>query len=123
MESFKATLINEIEKLYKKKKIIVAAILSFIIIILGQIAMTCLKSGFGIRAVGSMEFPILVLSLVANTVIPLFTALVTIDCFIGEFSHNTIKVALTRPVTRLKFLQKRPPPDEFLATHLFKIEP
>lgn len=103
MESFKATLINEIEKLYKKKKIIVAAILSFIIIILGQIAMTCLKSGFGIRAVGSMEFPILVLSLVANTVIPLFTALVTIDCFIGEFSHNTIKIALTRPVTRLKF--------------------
>ena len=103
MESFKVTLINEIEKLYKKKKIIVAAILSFIIIILGQIAITFLKNSFGIRAVGSMEFPILVLSVVVNTIISLFTALVTIDCFTGEFSQNTIKIALTRPVTRLKF--------------------
>lgn len=103
MKSFKATLINEIEKLYKKKKIVVAAILSFVIIILGQIAMTCLKSNFGIRAVGSMEFPILVLSVVVNSVIPLFAALVTIDCFLGEFTQNTIKIALTRPVTRLKF--------------------
>jgi ABC-2 type transport system permease protein len=103
MESFKVTLINEIEKLYKKKKIIVAAILSFIIIILGQIAITFLKNSFGIRAVGSMEFPILVLSVVVNTIIPLFAALVTIDCFTGEFSQNTIKIALTRPVTRLKF--------------------
>lgn len=38
--SFKATLINELEKLYKKKKIIVAAIVSFIIIVIGQVAMT-----------------------------------------------------------------------------------
>lgn len=102
MESFKATLINEIEKLYKKKKIIVAAIVSFIIIVIGQVAMTSLKSGFGIRAVGSMEFPILVLSVVVNSVIPLFVALVTIDCFLSEFSQKTIKITLTKPTTRFK---------------------
>jgi ABC-2 type transport system permease protein len=104
MGGFKPALINEIEKLYKKKKVTVSAILSIIVIILVQLTMAGLKTGIGLRGVGSMEFPILVLSVTAVSVLPLFTALVTIDSFSGEFSHNTIKISLTRPVTRLKFI-------------------
>lgn len=103
MVGFKATLINEIEKLYKKKKVIVAMIISLAFIVIGQVIMMGLRSGFGLRGVGSMEFPILVLSVVVNTILPLFTALVTIDSFSSEFSQNTMKIAITRPVTRLKF--------------------
>ena len=103
MAGFKAALINEVEKLYKKKKIIVAVVLSIVFIIVGQLSMIGLRNGFGVRAVGSMEFPILVLSVVSNSIIPLFAALITIDSFSGEFSHNTMKIVLTRPVTRLKF--------------------
>lgn len=103
MVGFKAALINEIEKLYKKKKGFVAVIISLIFIILGQFAVVGLRKGFGLRGTGSVEFPILVLSIFVNTVLPLFTALVTIDCFSGEFSQNTMKIAITRPVTRLKF--------------------
>ena len=107
MENFKVALINEIEKLYKKKKIIVAAVLSLIFIIIGQVIMTGVRSRYGLRGVGSMEFPILVLSVVANTIIPLFTALVAIDSFSGEFSQNTMKISLTRPVSRLKFFSAK----------------
>lgn len=103
MESFKAALINEIEKLYKRKKIIAAAVLSIIFIIFGQIIMIGLRNGFGVRTVGSMEFPMVILSVVANTIIPLFAALITIDSFSGEYSQNTMKIAITRPVSRLKF--------------------
>ena len=103
MDVFKATFINEIEKLYKKKKVLVGVIISLLVIILGQLVATGLSTGFGLRAAGSMEFPILVLSIVANSIIPLFTALVTIDSFSGEFAQNTMKIALTRPITRLKF--------------------
>jgi ABC-2 type transport system permease protein len=103
MLGFKAALINEIEKLYKKKKGLVAVIISLIFIVLGQLTISGLRSGFGLRAAGSMEFPMLVLSVVVNTILPLFTALVTIDSFSGEFSNNTMKIALTRSVTRLKF--------------------
>ena len=103
MAGFKATLINEIEKLYKKKKILVAVIISLVFIVIGQLVIIGLRSGFGVRGVSSMEFPILVLSVVVNTILPLFTALVTIDSFSGEFSQNTMKIAITRPVTRLKF--------------------
>lgn len=103
MVEFKAALINEIEKLYKRKKVLVALIISLIFIIIGQLAMVVLRSGFGLRGVSSMEFPILVLSVVVNTILPLFTALVTIESFSGEFSQNTMKIALTRPISRLKF--------------------
>lgn len=103
MVGFKAALINEIEKLYKRKKVLVAAIVSLIFIILGQLSVVVLRSGFGLRGASSMEFPILVLSVVVNTILPLFTALVTIDSFSGEFSQNTMKISITRPVTRLKF--------------------
>ena len=65
--------------------------------------MIVLRTGFGLRGVSSMEFPILVLSVVVNTILPLFTALVTIESFSGEFSQNTMKIALTRPISRLKF--------------------
>ncbi|WP_163192366.1 ABC transporter permease [Clostridium thermarum] len=104
MGGFKPALINEIEKLYKKKKVTVSSVLSVIVIILVQLTMTVLQSRVGLRSVGSMEFPILVLSVTVISILPLFTALVTIDSFSGEFSHNTMKISLTRPVTRFKLL-------------------
>ncbi|MFL0266977.1 ABC transporter permease [Candidatus Clostridium radicumherbarum] len=103
MGEFKATLINELERLSKKKKGIVAVILSLICIIAGQVMLVGLRTGFGLRGAGSGEFPILILSVVVNSILPLFTALVTVDSFSGEFSQNTMKISLTRPVTRLKF--------------------
>jgi ABC-2 type transport system permease protein len=103
MVGFKAALINELEKLSKKKKGIVAVVLSVLLIVVGQFTLIALRKGFGLRGAGSGEFPILVLSIVMNSVLPLFTALVAIDSFSGEFSQNTMKIALTRPVTRLKF--------------------
>lgn len=103
MAGFKAALINEIEKLSKKKKGAVAVILSLIFIILGQLSVSSVRSGFGLRGTGSNEFPILVLSVLVNTLLPLFTALVTIDSFCGEYSQNTMKITLTRPISRFKF--------------------
>lgn len=103
MVEFKAALTNEIEKLYKRRKILVAVVVSLIFIIVGQLSIVALRAGFGVRGVSSMEFPILVLSVVVNTILPLFTALVTIESFSGEFSQNTMKITLTRPVSRLKF--------------------
>lgn len=100
MDAFKATFINEIEKMYKKKKALVIAILSFAIIALGQIAILVVRSNLGIM--GSTEFPLLVLSVITSTILPLFTALTAIDVFTGEFSHNTMKIAFIRPVSRLK---------------------
>jgi ABC-2 type transport system permease protein len=97
---FKAALVNEIVKLRKKKKLAAAAILSILAVLLGQIAVTAIKLGLGLRVVGSTEFPLVVLSLFSYTVLPLFATFVAIDHFNGEFSANTMKITLTRPVSR-----------------------
>lgn len=90
------------EKLYKKKKALVAVILSLAFIIFGQIFISVVRNNFGVQGVSSNEFPFLILSIIVNTLLPLFVALVTIDSFSGEYSQNTMKITLTRPVTRLK---------------------
>lgn len=107
MAAFKVALINELEKLYKKKKALAAVIFSLAVIILGQLVIWGVRSGFGIRGAGGGDFPILVLSVVIKTVLPLFVALVAIDSFSGEFSHNIIRVTLTRPVSRFKIFSAK----------------
>ncbi|HOP93631.1 MAG TPA: ABC transporter permease subunit [Acetivibrio thermocellus] len=102
MKAFKAAFINEVEKIYRKKKVVVAAILSILAIVMGQLVVTGINRGFGLIAASSTQFPILVLSLLVNTILLLFTTLVAIDVFSGEFSHNTMKITLTRPVSRMK---------------------
>ena len=102
MAMFQAALVNEIEKLYKKKKALVAILLSLAVIVIGQLAIVGVRSGFGLRGAGSAEFPMLVLSVVVNTILPLFTALVAIDSFSGEFAQNNMRITLTRPVSRFK---------------------
>jgi ABC-2 type transport system permease protein len=102
MEGFKAVFINEIEKLYRKKKAVVIVLISLFAIVLGQLTVLGVRGQFGLGVAGGTEFPLLVLSLFNNTVLPLFAVLVAIDIFSGEFSHNTMKIAFIRPVTRLK---------------------
>jgi ABC-2 type transport system permease protein len=102
MGVFQAAFLNELEKLYKKRKVLVAFIISVAVIAGGQLIILGVRSGFGLRGTGSLEFPVLVLSVVANTILPLFTALVVIDSFSGEFLHNSMRVTLTRPVSRFK---------------------
>jgi ABC-2 type transport system permease protein len=100
MEGFKAAFINESVKLLKKKKMMAAAILSILAVLVGQIAVTTIKHGLGLRVVGSVEFPIVVLSFITYTLLPLFAIFVAIDMFNGESSSNTMKITLLRPVSR-----------------------
>lgn len=107
MGGFRASFINEIEKLYKKKKAVIIFIVSIIAIVIGQLVVLAVRNGFGLGVTGSSEFSILVLSVFNCTILPLFTALVAIDMFTGEFSQNTMKIILVRPVTRLKLFSAK----------------
>ncbi|OCT16433.1 hypothetical protein A8709_03115 [Paenibacillus pectinilyticus] len=100
MVGFKAAFVNEAVKLLKKKKMMAAAILSILAVMIGQIAVTTIKHGLGLRVVGSVEFPIVVLSFITYTLLPLFAIFVAIDMFNGESSSNTMKITLLRPVSR-----------------------
>lgn len=100
MAGFKAAFANEMFKLLKRKKLIVAAVLSIVAVLVGQAAVTVIKMGFGLRMAGSGDFPLVVLPLFSYTLLPLFAAFVAIDMFSGEYATNTMKLTLTRPVSR-----------------------
>ncbi|HBP38711.1 MAG TPA: ABC transporter permease [Clostridiales bacterium] len=102
MESYKATVVNEIFKMVRKKKAVLIVILSAAIIAVVQLLSFALRGGLGIMGSSAAGFPITVLSVFANTILPLFTALAVIDTFTGEFASDTMKISITRPVTRLK---------------------
>ncbi len=101
MEGFKAAFLNEIEKLAKRKKINAAAALAILAVVVGQVAVTAVQHGLGLRLAGGAEFPLVVLTAFSYTLLPLFATFVAIDLFNGEFTSNTMKITLTRPVSRL----------------------
>lgn len=100
MAGFKAAFLNEAVKMLRKKKLIAATLLSILAVVIGLVAVTLIKHGLGLRVVGSTEFPLVVLSMFSYSILPLFATFVAIDMFNGEFSTNTMKITLTRPVTR-----------------------
>ncbi len=102
MNWFKAAYINEIERMLKRKKAVVVIAISILAIVVGQLVITGFREGLRVRGASSSEFPLIVLPIISGIVVPLFTTLVTIDAFAGEYSTNTAKIALLKPITRLK---------------------
>lgn len=102
MNSFTAALQNEFYKIYRKKKTAVIIILTILVAVIGQLIVSSFQDRFGIRAVDAVGFSKLVLSFFVNTIMPLFAAMIIIDSFSGEFSKNTMKITLLRPVSRVK---------------------
>ncbi len=102
MHNLKAAYINELYKLSKKKKLVVAALLCLAIIAVAAV-ITCTVNNFmGINLTGNYEFSVMVLPVFLNIVIPLFTIFICIDMFCAEYSSNTMKTALLSPASRLK---------------------
>lgn len=107
MQMLKACYINEIEKMLKRKKALIVLILSLLTIVFGQLLVAVVRSGLGLRTVSSVDFPLLVLEFMTFTILPLFTVLVSIDLFAGEFSNNTMKLVISKPLTRFQIFTSK----------------
>lgn len=120
MSNLTAAYLNELYKVSKKKKILVAAVLSVVAVTLAALIVSSVNNFMGIRLAGVAGFFVLVLQVLNYTLIPLFTAFVCIDMFSGEFGgEHTIKLTLTRPVSRFKvFLSKVLAVATFIAANL-----
>ena len=100
MVGFKATYINELFKIQKKKKLVIALILSIIAVLIGQISVTLVNQSLGLLIVNSTELPIIILGIMMYTIFPLFITFIAIDMFNGEYNANTMKLTLTKPASR-----------------------
>jgi len=100
MDGFKASYINELFKIQKKKKLVAIGILSILAVLVGQISVTLVNQKLGLLIVNSVELPLIILGVMMYTIFPLFITFIAIDMFNGEYNGNTMKLTLTRPASR-----------------------
>lgn len=119
MGSLCVSTVNEIQKIFLRKKNIVLLAIAGSIPLDAAFSFGFLQNRLGIFAVNAASFPLFVLNFLTSLILPLFIFSVAADLFAGEAGENTLKITLTRPVTRLKvFLSKIAATGAFIITCL-----
>jgi ABC-2 type transport system permease protein len=93
---------NELNKIFLKKKNIFFLILTAITTILFSFGINLFQNRFGVAAVTGSNYPIAVLGIFVKIFLPLFIYLAAADLLAGELQHKTLKLSLTRPISRFK---------------------
>lgn len=107
MNNTKVNTINEIEKLFLKKKFIVFMIIMAIISFLSAFFISNIQSKLLFIAMGSISFPLVILSMFTNVLLPLFIFMAASELFPAELSEKTLKLVLLSPINRFKiFISK-----------------
>ncbi|MBZ9686114.1 ABC transporter permease [Clostridium estertheticum] len=107
MNNLKANIINEVQKLFLKKKITVFLIITAIICFLSAFFISSIQQKLVFVAIDSVSFPLMTLSIFTNIFLPLFIFMTVAELFSGEVGDKSLKLVLIRPITRLKiFISK-----------------
>lgn len=107
MGALNANTVNELQKILLHKKNIVFLVLFALIPVFAALSFKLFDSRLGIFAVSTSNFPILMLQLFTAFLLPLLIFSLAADIFSGEIGEKTLKIVLTRPVTRFQvFLSK-----------------
>lgn len=107
MNNLKANIINEVQKLFLKKKISVFLIITAIICFLSAFFISSIQQKLVFIAIDSVSFPLMTLSIFTNIFLPLFIFMTVAELFSGEVGDRSLKLVLIRPISRLKiFISK-----------------
>lgn len=107
MNNIKINTINEIEKLFLKKKFIVFIIIMAVISFLSTFFISSIQSKLIFIAMGSISFPLVILSMFTNILLPLFVFMAASELFPAELNDKALKLVLIRPISRFKiFISK-----------------
>jgi ABC-2 type transport system permease protein len=102
MHNLYANVWNETLKIALKKKTWFFMAMTLMIPIGAGLLFANFQSGLGISAVSSGDFPIVMLGLFTGIFLPLFIFMGAADQFSGELGDRTLKILLTRPISRFK---------------------
>lgn len=114
MNSLLANTLNEIQKIFLKKKTIAFLVVTSLIPIGAVASFVMFQNKLGIFAVNSTGFPVLMLELFTTLLLPLFIFSTAAEQFAGEVGEKTLKITLTRPITRLNVFASK-----ILSTGIF----
>lgn len=99
--NFLTTIFNETEKIFRRRRTIVFVIATLVISLVILLAIVLLQNKIGVFAITAGQFPYFILNLFAGILLPLFIFAITADIFAGEIQDKTLKLVLTRPITRI----------------------
>ncbi|KLU66085.1 ABC-2 family transporter protein [Desulfosporosinus acididurans] len=102
MDSLKANVINEVRKLFLKKKTLAYLILMAMMSFLTALFISNIQAKLIFIAVNSISYPIMLLAIFTNSFLPLFVFMAASDLFPGEIADRTLKLVLTMPISRFK---------------------
>lgn len=120
MHNLYANVWNETLKIALKKKTWFFMAMTLLIPIGAALLFANVQSGLGISAVSSGDFPIVMLGLFTGIFLPLFIFMGAADQFSGELGDRTLKILLTRPISRFKvFVSKQISLGLSIAVYLF----
>lgn len=97
-----ANTINEIEKIFLKKKNLVFWIILAVSSIIVPIGLTYFQNGLDLSIIRAGNYPIFILNTFSTVILPLLLFMTVSDLFTGEFTDKTIKTTLLRPISRFK---------------------
>lgn len=102
MHSYKVGVKNEFSKLVARRKMIILPGILLLFPIAAAILLSQLQTGIGIAAISSGDFPQLMLGIYTNFFLPLLIFMAAADLFAGEVQDRTLKLTLTRPISRFQ---------------------
>lgn len=107
MHSLYANIWNETLKIAYKKKTWFFMAVTLVIPIGAGLLLGNFQSNIGIGAVSSSDYPIVILGLFTAFFLPLFVFMGAADQFSGEMGDRTMKILLTRPISRYKLFASK----------------
>ena len=100
MNSLQANIKNETEKIILHRRTKVFLIVSALIPIGAATTFSLLQNSLGIFGLTTASFSVMLLGLFTSILLPLFIFAVAADVFAGEVGDKTLKLTLTRPISR-----------------------
>lgn len=102
MNNLFASVYNEMDKMFHKKKTLALLGVTALIPVGMAVLLLLFKSKVGILGLRAIDFPITILGLFTNLFLPLFVFMWVADSFAGEAGEKTLKLLFIRPISRMK---------------------
>jgi ABC-2 type transport system permease protein len=102
MSSYIAGVRNELTKIAARKKMLILLGVLLLLPVGAAILLSQLQTGIGIAAISQGDFPQLMLGIYTNFFLPLLIFMAAADVFAGEIQDRTLKLTLTRPISRFQ---------------------
>lgn len=102
MYSLYANWLNEMEKLWTRRRTKGFLLLAFLVPALTPLILVLLQGNTSIYSGLGDDFPMLMLGLFMTIFLPLFLFMTAVDLFSGEAANGTVKLVLVRPIVRSK---------------------